>query len=181
MDTNLLSVEELVTWCFGVIKVITETLGISVPVCRLQAVCIDLRATCSRLEKIKNKFCHYWGQCALCSGHCGYYWGQYHAELAPRPSDARTTLSECGNSHFCFLFLILIQSFCAKVALAVSGFLVDFIFYWSVTSKVLESEKGKRPQIELSYCQSRLGVILSPGATVNILIELSLVSWEVIE
>ena len=104
MDTNLLSVEELVNWCFGDIKVITETLGISVPVCRLQAVCIDLRATCSRFEKIKNKFCHYWGQCALCSDRCGYYWGQYHAELAPRPSDARTTLSECGNSHFCFLF-----------------------------------------------------------------------------
>ena len=163
---------------FWWIKVITETLGISVPVCRLQAVCIDLRATCSRLEKIKNKFCHYCGQCAVAAV------GQYHAELASRPSDARTTLSECGNSHFCFLFLILIQSFCAKVALAensVLGFLVDFNSNWSVTSKVLESEKGKRPQIELSYCQSCLGVILSLGATVNILIEASLVSWEVIE
>ena len=83
---------------------------------------------------------------SVCSGHCGYYWGQYHAELAPRPSDARTTLSECGNSHFCFLFLILIQSFCAKVALAansVLGFLVDFNFNWSVTLKVVESEQSK--------------------------------------
>ena len=52
MDTNLQSVEELVNWCFGDIKVIAETLGISVPVCRLQAVCTDLRATCSRFEKI---------------------------------------------------------------------------------------------------------------------------------
>ena len=45
MDTNLLSVEESDNWCFGDIKVIAETLGISVPGCRLQAVCIDLRAT----------------------------------------------------------------------------------------------------------------------------------------
>ena len=34
VDTNLLSVEELDNWCFGDIKVIAETLGISVPVCR---------------------------------------------------------------------------------------------------------------------------------------------------
>ena len=53
MDTNL-SVEESDNWCFGDIKVIAETLGISVPVCRLQAVCIDLRATCISERSVKR-------------------------------------------------------------------------------------------------------------------------------
>ena len=106
MDTNLLSVEELVNWCFGDIKVITETLGISVPGCRLQAVCIDLRATCSRLEKIKNKFCHYWGQCAVAA--VDIIGGNIMQSLLPdrlmperRSPNAATRISA---SYFLFLF-----------------------------------------------------------------------------
>ena len=117
---------------------------------------------------------------SVCSGRCGYYWGQYHAELASRPSDARTTLSECGNSHFCFLFSHFAQKLLWQKIQSLAFSLISILIEVSLY-KTIESEQGKRPQIELSYCQSCLGVILSLGATVNILIEASLVSWEVIE
>ena len=101
VDTNLLSVEESDNWCFGDIKVITETLGISVPAWTASSV-HRFEGNMQQTWKDKERVLSLLG--SVCSGHCGYYWGQYHAELAPRPSDARTTLSECGNSHFCFLF-----------------------------------------------------------------------------
>ena len=175
MDTNLPSSEELDNWCFRDIKVIAETHGISVPGCRLQAVCIDLRATCSRFEKIKNKFCHYWGQCAVAA--VDIIGGNIMQSLLPdrlmperRSPNAATRISA---SYFLFSHFAQklpwqkIQSW----AFSLISILIEVSLY-----KTIESEQGKRPQIELSYCQSLLCVILSLGATVNILIEASLVS-----
>ena len=70
-------------------------------------MCIDLRATCSRLEKIKNEFCHYWGQCAVAT--VDIIGGNIMQSLLPdrlmperRSPNAATRISA---SYFLFLFL----------------------------------------------------------------------------